>query len=229
MRYSNIVRILARDPSTPDNQGTRQIVAEICLELADIYLNSIKDTDQAISSYNEALQYDPSSKIAMLALVKLHMSRLDLSSAQTLCSTMIRMDVNVVEATLIIADILFRNNSFDSALAHYKDMLERVPSNYDALCQLIDMLKRNGSLSEAQTFFSIVERNDICKQHAGYHYCKGLVNWFNNNPNAALEEFNRCRRDSKWGERAVYNMIEIFLNPENETIGIILRLIESRR
>jgi tetratricopeptide repeat protein 21B len=120
---------------------------------------------------------------------------------------------------LILADIMFRNNSFDSAIVHYKEMLTRVPGNYDALCQVLDMLKKNGSLDEAKVFFSLVEGNDICKQHAGYHYCKGLLHWFNNNPNAALDEFNKCRRDAKWGERAVYNMIEIFLNPENETIG----------
>lgn len=35
----------------------------------------------------------------------------------------------------------------------------------------------------------------------------------------ALREFNHCRRDPEWKEKAVYQMIEIFLNPENETLG----------
>ncbi len=38
-------------------------------------------------------------------------------------------------------------------------------------------------------------------------------------PNAALQHFNRARRDLEWGERAIYNMIEICLNPDNEIIG----------
>uniref|UniRef100_A0A914RFP5 Tetratricopeptide repeat protein n=1 Tax=Parascaris equorum TaxID=6256 RepID=A0A914RFP5_PAREQ len=38
-------------------------------------------------------------------------------------------------------------------------------------------------------------------------------------PNAALQAFNRARRDLEWGERAIYNMIEICLNPDNEIIG----------
>lgn len=39
------------------------------------------------------------------------------------------------------------------------------------------------------------------------------------NPNDALKYFNKARKDSDWGQKAVYNMIEICLNPDNETIG----------
>ncbi|KHJ77102.1 hypothetical protein OESDEN_23278 [Oesophagostomum dentatum] len=42
---------------------------------------------------------------------------------------------------------------------------------------------------------------------------------FSGEPNAALQAFNRARRDLEWGERALYNMIEIVLNPDNEIIG----------
>lgn len=42
---------------------------------------------------------------------------------------------------------------------------------------------------------------------------------YSGEPNAALQAFNRARRDLEWGERALYNMIEIVLNPDNEIIG----------
>ena len=35
----------------------------------------------------------------------------------------------------------------------------------------------------------------------------------------ALKHFNKARKDSDWGTNATYNMIEICLNPDNETIG----------
>jgi len=38
-----------------------------------------------------------------------------------------------------------------------------------------------------------------------------------NDPRAALKAFNMARRDPEWGELAVQNMVEIYLNPENET------------
>ena len=42
---------------------------------------------------------------------------------------------------------------------------------------------------------------------------------YSGEPNAALQAFNRARRDLDWGEKAIYNMIEICLNPDNEIIG----------
>ena len=39
------------------------------------------------------------------------------------------------------------------------------------------------------------------------------------NPNVALRYFNMARKDSDWGTKATYNMIEICLNPDNDTVG----------
>ena len=38
-------------------------------------------------------------------------------------------------------------------------------------------------------------------------------------PNDALRHFNKARKDNDWGQNAVYNMIEIYLNPDNDTMG----------
>lgn len=38
-------------------------------------------------------------------------------------------------------------------------------------------------------------------------------------PNDALRHFNKARKDNDWGQNAVYSMIEIYLNPDNDTMG----------
>ena len=38
-------------------------------------------------------------------------------------------------------------------------------------------------------------------------------------PNDALQHFNKARKDNDWGQNAIYNMIEIYLNPDNNTMG----------
>lgn len=38
-------------------------------------------------------------------------------------------------------------------------------------------------------------------------------------PNDGLRHFNKARKDNDWGQNAVYNMIEICLNPDNDTVG----------
>ena len=46
-----------------------------------------------------------------------------------------------------------------------------------------------------------------------------LFSRYTGNPTQALKLFNKSRKDSEWGNQAVYNMIEICLNPDNDTIG----------
>lgn len=54
---------------------------------------------------------------------------------------------------------------------------------------------------------------------SGLCFCKGLYEWYAGNPNEALKLFNKARRDNDWGQRAIYSMIEICLNPDNQMIG----------
>lgn len=42
---------------------------------------------------------------------------------------------------------------------------------------------------------------------------------YTGNPTAALKLFNKARKDSDWGNLSIYNMIEICLNPDNDTLG----------
>ncbi|KAJ8866732.1 hypothetical protein PR048_032593 [Dryococelus australis] len=56
-------------------------------------------------------------------------------------------------------------------------------------------------------------------QEAGLSYCRGLYYWYCGNLNQALREFNGARRDAEWGQQAVYNMIEICLNPDDDVLS----------
>lgn len=38
--------------------------------------------------------------------------------------------------------------------------------------------------------------------------------------NNALQCFNRAKKDLEWGEKAIYNIVEVLLNPENDIIGV---------
>ncbi|KAF8359754.1 ift-139 [Pristionchus pacificus] len=54
----------------------------------------------------------------------------------------------------------------------------------------------------------------------GYNYCKGIHEWYSGNMNNALQCFNRARKDLEWGEKAIYNIVEVLLNPENDIVGV---------
>ena len=53
---------------------------------------------------------------------------------------------------------------------------------------------------------------------AGLAYCKGLFCRYNSEPQKGLRELNFARFDNFYGESAIQNMIEIYLNPANELI-----------
>lgn len=46
-----------------------------------------------------------------------------------------------------------------------------------------------------------------------------LYKRYTGDANTALKHFNMARRDSEWGDKALECMIEICLNPDNNTIG----------
>lgn len=52
---------------------------------------------------------------------------------------------------------------------------------------------------------------------AGFYYCSGLLDWRCGKLNSALRKFNAARRDQEWGQQAIYNMIEICLDPDDES------------
>uniref|UniRef100_A0A2D4EQ19 Tetratricopeptide repeat protein 21B n=2 Tax=Micrurus corallinus TaxID=54390 RepID=A0A2D4EQ19_MICCO len=120
----------------------------------------------------------------------------------------------------MMADLMFKKQDYEQAVFHFQQLLDRHPDNYTTLSRLIDLLRRAGKLEEVPRFLAMAEKHSPrTKLDSGFHYCKGLYLWYTGEPNDALRHFNKARKDNDWGQNAIYNMIEICLNPDNETIG----------
>eukprot|EP00964_Phaeocystis_antarctica_P064399 scaffold38725_cov36-Phaeocystis_antarctica.AAC.1 len=86
------------------------------------------------------------------------------------------------------------------------------------MVKLLQLLRRAGRLKEASKFLVQAERSSPrAALEPGFRFCQGLLHRYMNDPRAALKALNMARRDPEWGELAVQNMVEIYLNPENET------------
>lgn len=79
-------------------------------------------------------------------------------------------------------------------------------------------MRRSGTVLSAAEFIKRGDQN--CQQpieyEAGLNFCKGLYEWYTGNPNTALRLFNNARRDAEWGKQAIFNMIEICINPDGD-------------
>ncbi|XP_025066743.1 tetratricopeptide repeat protein 21B isoform X2 [Alligator sinensis] len=197
----------------------KQLAAEICAEIAKLS-TAQRNYEKAIKFYREALVHCETDNKVMLELARLYLAQDDTDACQHQCALLLKNDQDNEAATMMMADLMFRKQNYEEAVFHFQQLLECKPDNYATLSRLIDLLRRAGKLEEVPRFFVMAEKHSSrAKLEPGFHYCKGLYLWYTGEPNDALRHFNKARKDSDWGQNAVYNMIEICLNPDNETVG----------
>ncbi|POM60252.1 hypothetical protein PHPALM_30915 [Phytophthora palmivora] len=210
----------------------RAAIANTCFQIAAIYASAPGNTERenVVKYCTLALRSDETHEASLLYLARSYQQIGDLDQCQMRCSTLLRLNPSHEEAALMLADLLLQKEDNDSAIYHFQQLLDSRPDNFAALSRFLVMLRRAGKLhtssvdkeqgSLAQRYLRLAERSaNVRVAHApGLHFCKGLYARFRNNVVEAIEEFNLARRDPEWGERALINMIEIYLNPDNENL-----------
>ena len=157
----------------------------------------------------------------MLALAKLYLQKGELEGCEHQCNALLRVDPTNEEATMMLADIMFRKNKYEDAIYHFQQLLEKKPNNYEALTQFVQLLRRAGRLYDCPKFFKLAEKSHKrARIDPGLHYVKGLYHRYCNNPREALREFilGRNPKDGQWSEQCIISMIEVYLNPDNDNI-----------
>ncbi|XP_052716531.1 tetratricopeptide repeat protein 21B-like isoform X2 [Crassostrea angulata] len=204
----------------PDAVGQqKQLASDICVTMAE-QVKGQRDYEKAIKFYKEALVYNENDSKVMLDLAGLYLMTEDLDSCQHQLMSLLKNEKENDAATIMLADLMFRKNEYDSAVHHFQQLLTVKPDNYEALAGLVDLMRRSGKLEEVPKFLEAAESaTGRASMEGGFNYCKGLYEWYTGNPTAALKLFNKARKDSDWGNLSIYNMIEICLNPDNDTLG----------
>ncbi len=200
------------------NEEMRSLTAAVCHRMAEHAVDR-RDYDGAIAQYKEALQFWPEDEAALCALARLYLMMDDLDQCQYTCMALLRSDADNEEATIMMADLAFRKNDYESAMLHFKSLLQRRPDYWVALARLVEVMRRTGHLEDVPQYLAKSEESVGATRAAaepGLCFCRGLYEWYAGNPNDALKLFNRSRKDNEWGQRAIYSMIEICLNPDNE-------------
>lgn len=204
----------------PDAVGQqKQLASDICVTMAE-QVKGQRDYEKAIKFYKEALVYNENDSKVMLDLAGLYLMTEDLDSCQHQLMSLLKNEKENDAATIMLADLMFRKNEYDSAVHHFQQLLTVKPDNYEALAGLVDLMRRSGKLEEVPKFLEAAESaTGRASLEGGFNYCKGLYEWYTGNPTAALKLFNKARKDSDWGNLSIFSMIEICLNPDNDTLG----------
>ncbi|XP_014375105.1 tetratricopeptide repeat protein 21A [Alligator sinensis] len=215
------VRVLNRIPLEQPEliPSQKRCASLICVQFAEHYLSE-KDYVQAVKNYKEALFYTPTDSKVTLQLAHLYLLYGDIESCEHQCALLLQDDNSNEIAAMMMADLMFRKQKYEQAIYLYQKVLDKAPDNFSVMERLIDLLRRSGKLDKATFFFEMARKHSTrIPLEPGYNYCKGLYCWHMGQPNQALKYFNKARKDSEWGQRAISSMVQICLNPDNEILG----------
>jgi tetratricopeptide repeat protein 21B len=197
----------------------RKKAADIACQLAKACTEA-KDWTSGLQYYREALLHCDTDTTARLALAELLLVSGEAEQSEEECMTLLRAQPTHQGAGMLMADLLFRKGNYEKAVDHYQHLLARKPDFFQALANLIELCRRSGKLADAVPYMQQAE--SVCRRPAsdpGMNYCKGLLKWYENSASEALQLFNQARRDTEWGEKALFNMVDICLNLDSDTIG----------
>ncbi|XP_013370524.1 PREDICTED: tetratricopeptide repeat protein 21A isoform X2 [Chinchilla lanigera] len=214
-------RILKRVPLEQPEMlpSQKQLAASICMLFGEFYLAE-KNYARAVQSYKDALSYSPTDNKVVLELAHLSLLQGHLDLCEQHLAVLLQTDQTHETASVMMADLMFRKQNYESAINLYHQVLEKAPDNFLVLDKLIDLLRRSGKLDEAPTFFQLAKKmSSRVPMEPGFNYCRGIYCWHVGQPNQALKFLNKARKDITWGQKANYYMVHICLNPDNEIMG----------
>ncbi|XP_055237286.1 tetratricopeptide repeat protein 21A isoform X16 [Gorilla gorilla gorilla] len=214
-------RILKRVPLEQPEMipSQKQLAASICIQFAEHYLAE-KEYDKAVQSYKDVFSYLPTDNKVMLELAQLYLLQGHLDLCEQHCAILLQTEQNHETASVLMADLMFRKQKHEAAINLYHQVLEKAPDNFLLLNKLIDLLRRSGKLKDIPAFFELAKKvSSRVPLEPGFNYCRGIYCWHIGQPNEALKFLNKARKDGTWGQSAIYHMVQICLNPDNEVVG----------
>jgi tetratricopeptide repeat protein 21B len=212
--------ILARTRSSDDANAQEQRLeaAKLDYRIGNHHLDN-NDVGDAVKFFKNALEHDNSYEVAMLGLAKLYLKQGELQKCQHQCGLLMRIDENHEEAAMMLADIMFQKRENEQAVYHFKQILQRKPNNHKALFRMIVLLRRAGKLEEAPEIMKAAESYSPKSKHdPGLMFCRGLYLRYTNNIPESIRTLNKARKSGMWGEKALINMVELYLNPESDEL-----------
>ncbi|EAN76789.1 hypothetical protein, conserved [Trypanosoma brucei brucei TREU927] len=229
----HVLRNMMRNETRETIYQQKVVAATISLELGRYYA-SVGEVERAKECYQESRMYDESSEAPILASARLLLQCGDENACEEQCNAVLRINPACEEAVVILADLMVRRNCFDDAANHFSQLLEKTPNNYEALVQYVQLLRHAGRLSDAKIVLERAESMlDVGQRpDAALSFARGLYHRYCQESTEALRAFNAARLrsdDTQWSEKALVNMIEMYLVPTNEELWVDTQMGDEDR
>ena len=196
----------------------KEKLAMLCKEIGDQRRTKgdQNSASLAIEAYKEGLRHDNTHIVSMLALAKAYQAAQEPEKCQQMLTQITRLEEDNKDAAMMLAELAYSKGDFGVAAYHYQQLLRRSPDNFEALARLISLLYNAGKLSDAEVFLQSVQRASSRSAYdPGFNFCQGLFHKYKHSIKLAVSSFNKARKDNVWGDRAIAEMVKIYLRPDD--------------
>jgi tetratricopeptide repeat protein 21B len=98
------------------------------------------------------------------------------------CHRLLKIDASNDNASYMLANLMLMREKPEDAINIYMQLLDKKPDNFNALAQLIELLRRAGRLADVPQFLEKAEKAAARTSMAGYSFTKGLFHRYQGEP-----------------------------------------------
>lgn len=194
------------------------IYAQHCEDLAELMMRTAPRYEDAVSYYQEAIKYNPNKSELILELAQIDYLQGNYDDAEAKAGRVLKADQGNPRALKLLGECLLVKGELEKGIAGFTKIYKRDNNNFIALGEMLIFNRYAGNLLAASNILKKVEARLGKTNDPGLSYCRGLMFYFRRNPNAALEQFNRARRNRVYEQLSLRYMVDIYLNPGQELI-----------
>ncbi|GMH34337.1 hypothetical protein BSKO_02171 [Bryopsis sp. KO-2023] len=163
-----------------------------------------------------ALEHCEGSVPVREALARICLAQGNIEESNYHCTVLLKSDPENENVGTMVAEIMFYKDMSDSAALHFQNIIEKQPCNFRALASLLRILRLSGKIQDMDGYINAaIGSQPPSEKSAGLEYCQGLHCRFLNKPNEAITHFSAARKESEWAAEALFQMVEVALNPDN--------------
>lgn len=86
-------------------------------------------------------------------------------NCKSICESILLDNPNNEVASVVMADLSFRQMDFESAAYHFSQLLLAQPTYWTALARLIEVMRRSANLTECEPFIQSAEQASVQPQY----------------------------------------------------------------
>ena len=196
----------------------RKILADLYYEFGKYFKQYEKSDQKAGECFEASLKQYPENEPVLAELAELYNRLGDKQQAEIKAVQVLKLNPQNEYAVHLISELMILKKQPEAAIDQFKKILENKPENFAILAKLISFMGQAGFFKDIKPYLEQISKKIPNADEPGLCYCRGLYHKMSRNVQEALGEFVKAKRGNQFFDQAVMQMIDIYMNPEQELL-----------